>query len=69
MIKKNLAKYFQRESFSKGSNMNLNEQCLLNFLQNPDSLNALTNLLCEYFNKSVQDFQQNEYNYICVAND
>lgn len=49
--------------------MNLNEQCLLSFLQNPNSLNDLSVLLGEYFKKSHSDLQKMEYNFIKVINE
>ena len=40
--------FFVRKSYEKGSNMNLNEECLLNYLTNPDSINCLNTLLGEF---------------------
>ena len=48
--------------------MNLNEQCLLKFLQNPDSLNELTRLLGEYFNKNQQNLKT-EFNFFGTMNE
>ena len=49
--------------------MNLNEQCLLNFLQNPNSLNDLTVLLGEYLKRKHSDLQNIEYNFINIVNE
>ena len=49
--------------------MNLNEQCLLNFLLNSGGLNDLIRLLSEYFNKNQQDFPKIEYNISGTINE
>ena len=37
-----------REIYEKGSNMNLNEECLLKYLTNPNNLNDLSILLGDF---------------------
>ena len=41
--------FFVRESYEKGSNMNLNEECLLNYLINPNNINNLSVLLGDFY--------------------
>ncbi|MBO5948869.1 hypothetical protein J6Q66_08550 [bacterium] len=38
-----------RENYEKGSNMNLNEECLLNYLINPNNINNLSVLLGDFY--------------------
>ena len=49
--------------------MNLNEKCLLKFLQNPDSLNDLTYLLGEYMRNNQQDFSKKDFNFLGTVNE
>lgn len=52
--------FFVRESYEKGSNMNLNEECLLNYLTNPNNINNLSVLLGDfYINKPEQQILEN----------
>lgn len=52
--------FFVRESYEKGSNMNLNEECLLNYLINPNNINNLSTLLGDfYINQSEQQVLDN----------
>lgn len=46
--------FFERKSYEKGSNMNLNEECLLNYLTNPDNINSLSVLLGDMYLNQIE---------------
>ena len=47
--------------------MNLNEECLLNYLKNPDEINNLSTLIGEYFLQNMSEKTNMDYNFLAVT--